>query len=188
MPSDEPPARRHSLRLLGTPFAQLGGTEHPIINELPQRLLAYLALSDNWVEREDIAEMFWPTLLPERRLANLRRALGRAKTLPWAAGLEAERSRLRWRVETDVAAFEAGEEPAAVLGLWRGPLLDGMREDEDGPSTNWLTDERLRLEARFGQLTLQHADDAIEAQPASAAGCWRTSCSATLSTKRWSNG
>lgn len=169
MPSDEPPARRHSLRLLGTPFAQLGGTEHPIINELPQRLLAYLALSDNWVEREDIAEMFWPTLLPERRLANLRRALGRAKTLPWAAGLEAERSRLRWRVETDVAAFEAGEEPAAVLGLWRGPLLDGMREDEDGPSTNWLTDERLRLEARFGQLTLQHADDLIEAQPASAA-------------------
>ncbi|MBX3143409.1 MAG: AAA family ATPase [Trueperaceae bacterium] len=158
-----------SLRLLGTPFVAWDGSEEALVDELPQRLLIYLALRRGWVERERIGEMLWPESGPTRRLANLRRVLGRAKALPWATVVEADKSRLRWVVATDVAEFDT-DSPATSekLALWRGPLLDGVSEDDE-PFGHWLADERRRLDVRRRVLTLRRADELLADAPAAAA-------------------
>lgn len=155
-------AGRPSLRLLGLPLVAWEGRDEALPNELPLRLLSYLALSDGWVERERIGELLWPALVPLRRRANLRRVLGRLRAFPWVRGVETDGSRLRWQVDSDVAAFDRpGHGAAASLALWRGPLLEGVQVDEDDPFGHWLSEERRRLEVRRRMLTLQRADELV---------------------------
>lgn len=148
------------LRLLGRPSVAWQGREEPLVNELPQRLLVYLAVSRGWVAREQVAEMLWPDLDPGRRLANLRRVLGRARAFPWAADVEADKGRLRWLVGSDVAAFDdAGLGLDERLSLWRGRLFEGVHINEDDPFGHWLSEERRRLEARWRALVMQRAEE-----------------------------
>ncbi len=138
------------------------GSEEPLLNELPHRLLVYLALGGGWVAREQVGEVLWPDLDPGRRLANVRRVLGRAKAFPWATEVEADKGRLRWSVGSDVGAFDdAALGLAERLSLWRGRLFEGLHVDEDDPFGHWLSEERRRLEARWRALVLQRAEELV---------------------------
>lgn len=152
------------LRLLGPPLVVWNGAEETMGDALPQRMLAYLALSGEWVSREQVAELLWPDADPPRRFTNLRRVLGRLKGLPWAAGVGHDRGRLRWLVESDVASFaDPRLATAERILLWRGPLLDGMHADEETPFGRWLSAERHRAQARWRALALQRAEEAMGA-------------------------
>ncbi len=72
------------LRLFGRPDVAHGDGVSVLRAERHHRLLAYLALSGQWVERSDLAELLWPTHRRELAQANLRKALHLARALPWA--------------------------------------------------------------------------------------------------------
>ncbi len=112
------------------------------------QLLAYLAYQGTWVERSRLAELFWGDSPQDTASQNLRQLVGRAKRLPWAADLEVDRQRVRWRVRTDVAelreALSSGHLGAAAE-LDRGPLLEGVEGYEASEFSTWLELEREQL-------------------------------------------
>lgn len=150
------------LRLLGPASVLWQGAEVAMGDALPQRLLAYLALTGDWVSREQVAELLWPDADPPRRLTNLRRVLGRMKSLPWAVGIGHDRGRLRWLVDSDAAAL--ADQRLAVaerIRLWRGPLLEGMQGDEETPFGHWLSAERHRVHGLWRGLILQRTEEQL---------------------------
>lgn len=150
------------LRLLGPASVLWQGAEVAMGDALPQRLLAYLALTGDWVSREQVAELLWPDADPPRRLTNLRRVLGRMKGLPWATGIGHDRGRLRWLVDSDAASLADHRLTAAQrVELWRGPLLEGMQSDEETPFGHWLSAERHRAHGLWRALSLQRAEEQL---------------------------
>lgn len=150
------------LLLLGPPLVVYRGEERAMGDGLPQRMLGYLALSGEWTSREHLAELLWPDAEPSRRLTNLRRVVGRLKELPWAVGVEQDRGRLRWRVESDAAEFGGTRLTSEErLPTWRGALLDGWRSDEDEPFGRWLADQRRRVHEVWRALVLERADTLV---------------------------
>lgn len=133
------------VRLLGPPAVVVGGAEHPLRPDRRHQLLGFLAYRGDWVERSRLGALLWGELPEEAASRNLRQALQRVRRLPWAAGLEEEGRRLRWRVPTDLAearsALASGVEPTAPVGQ----LLDGLEGYESGPFADWLVFEREEL-------------------------------------------
>lgn len=115
-------------------------------------LLAYLAyFRDRSASREELAEMLWPDLEPERAKRNLRQALSSLRHhleppgVAAGAVLETLQSQVRLNPEyvaTDVADFRRATDPSAAIELYRGDLLPGFYED-------WVHQERLRLEDEY---------------------------------------
>jgi predicted ATPase/DNA-binding SARP family transcriptional activator len=141
--------------LFGRPDVAFGGGTHVLAPERHHRLLAYLALIGNWVERSDAAALLWPTHRRELAYANLRKALHFARSLPWAQSLEAQASSVRFRVDCDVHGFEASAREGRLgdaLRLRRGALLDGFDEDGNPAWSEWLAGERARLTSRWQEL------------------------------------
>lgn len=118
-------------------------------------LLAYLAhFRDRSHSRDELSELLWPELEPERAKRNLRQALSSLRHhleppgTPTGAVLDAQQSRVRIHPEhvtTDVQAFrqaiERGE-PEKAISLYRGDFLPGQYED-------WVLQERLYLEDEY---------------------------------------
>jgi len=78
-------------------------------DSLPGWLIAYLAYGGDWFARDALAALCWPDRPESEAQHNLRANLHRVRALATACGfgdrLEAERRRVRLRVDTDVAAF-----------------------------------------------------------------------------------
>lgn len=125
-------------RVIGTPYwpSEAGDVAAALGNK-PRALMAYLLVTDDPPARQDIAALLWPDVEPSRARHNLRQAL---HTVRQALGEDAGRrlttsgDRLSFDttgLETDLkrlAEFEAGSrsDPAELLDLLRGPLLDGL--------------------------------------------------------------
>lgn len=154
------------LRLLGRPLAH--GADGPVElpDGLPQRLLAVLAYRGTWIARDELGALLWPDFDVDRRRANLRRVLGRARRLPVAAGIDADRDRLRLRCANDVAIVLDDAAPAAArLAAWSGTLLEGFAADEDEPFGAWLAEERRRLAAVRRALLLRRSREVEDHDP-----------------------
>jgi len=143
------------LRLFGRPDAAFAGEIRPLAAERHHRLLAYLALSGNWVARADVAALLWPSHRRDLAYTNLRKALHFARSLPWAQSLEVQSSSVRFRVACDVHDFEVSAREGRLvdaLRLRRGELLDGFEDDGNPAWSEWLAGERARLTGRWQEL------------------------------------
>ncbi len=167
-----PPARRRvprtsydgcvpaSLHLLGVPRQGTAGHLTDLPLDKPASLLYYLARRADWVGRGELAFLYRPDAPEATALGNVRVLLYRARARPWAAALEVEKLRLRLRVDTDVARFEAALERGdwqAALSLYRGPFLEGLRLDDVPGYDTWLELERQDLGRRWRTAVLSHA-------------------------------
>ncbi|MBX3013550.1 MAG: AAA family ATPase [Caldilineaceae bacterium] len=124
-----------------------------------QALLTYLAVTQTSHTREHLLALLWAESHPDAARKNLRNRLWQLRQLLGEELLVAAGDRLALApsVVTDLATFEMGIQAqlhgdppdtqalAALLDLWRGPLLDGIRLTEAPDFELWLTTERERL-------------------------------------------
>jgi predicted ATPase/DNA-binding SARP family transcriptional activator len=148
-----------SIQLLGSVRARVGSE---IVDFLPDKrfqLLAYLACRSDWASRDQIADLFWSDSSPDMARNNLRQLLARVKTFECAADLQAERHRLCWLVQTDVAAFlsaTAHKHWGEAVKLYSGALLLGLEGDEVGEFGAWLELERGHLRSLWLEASYHH--------------------------------
>ena len=159
------------LRVLGP--VELRGHDGQVVLSVLTRskrltLLSYLTLvaSGTFVRRSKLVELFWPDSDPDRARASLRTALSGLRT---SLGPEVVTSRgddelgiAPGSVSCDAVDFEAaigrGDLDTAV-GLYRGPLLEGISLQEAPSLSRWMEDRRSRLaRARIPADTLCHHD------------------------------
>ncbi len=155
------------VRLLGRP-AVLGDASG--WRELPpgQRAaaLGYLALARRWVAREELVALFWPDRPEPTARGNLRPLLARLARDPLVVGLERERTRVRWSVESDHAAFVAAQREHRWDEAWRlaeAELLDGVTVSGAPEFESWLAIERAVLHDARREVGLRVADTLLEA-------------------------
>jgi DNA-binding SARP family transcriptional activator len=149
-----------SLRLLESPSVTLENQSYDLLPHKPVCLLVYLAYQGTWVSREVLASLFWPEDDEASARHNLRMLLSRAKQLPWANTLETETTRLRWQVQTDVAAFREAVGQGnweRVATLHRAPLLSSWRLSDMPGVEEWLELERETLLGAWREAVLKHS-------------------------------
>lgn len=132
-------------------------------------LLAHLAYDGRWLTRDQVAFLFWPDTDEQSARRNLRQLLSRVKSLPSTETVEIEPTRLRWRVDTDIARFRqavARREWEEAVALYRGELLAGFAADGADGFGAWLELERENLRSTFRQAVLGAAQQ-LEAAGAS---------------------
>lgn len=149
------------VRLLGIPGVRFEGVwTSPAWNKLTA-LIYYLAYRGDWVNREELAYLFWPDVPENNACSNLRKLIGRVwKELPFAAGLEAERTRLGWQVESDVAEGRealAANDPSRLIRLYTGELFQGFRLGEVAEFETWLETEREQWGKTYRKTALGYA-------------------------------
>lgn len=137
------------LKMLGKPQIKLEGVWQRLAPDRRTQFLTYLAYSGDWVSRDKLADLFWTNAAPQAARRNLRKIIFKVRELDWVIGFEADEQGARWNVDTDLSGFleavgsEAWQE---ALGLYRGPLLQGLPTDEETEFSTWLELERVRLE------------------------------------------
>ena len=144
-------------QLLGQASIELEGCRVPFATKRPFQLLAFLAYSRDWIERERIALLFCPEHDSEAAHRNVRKLIHRAREETGVDSLELRGSHVRWMVDTDLFEFDArlaAGDYRAALNVYRGPLLDGLERTAPAPYGEWLRAERT-LRAR------QHRDAAL---------------------------
>lgn len=150
-----------TLHLWGTP--RLGDVDGLAFE--PERrfqLLAWLGMrAGEWLPREQAAALLWPGHDPVRARHNLRKVLSEARALPGVAELESTDRAMRWRVATDVAAFESAlradpPQRDAALVLRRGPALQGLDQDANDEWSRWLASTRAALDGRWQRVGHDH--------------------------------
>lgn len=166
------------LYLLEVPKWQLtGGSEHRIPASLPACLLVYLACQGRWMEREVLADVFWPQRPREEARHNLRVNLHRVRQLldAFAQGdaLQSERSRVCLRLPLDLDALQAAIDSAdgAVL-LRRQPTrwLEGFQVAGFDAFWDWARALGTQLQSQWRAAS----ERALDAHgPALSAPAWR---------------
>ena len=163
------------LHLFGT--ASWGGAGRVELQDnLPGWLIAYLAYGGDWFGRDALAALCWPDRPEPEAQHNLRANLHRAKALANAAGfgerLEAERRRVRLRVDTDVAAFRIAVgrgDWAHAVNLQPEPLLTSLSFRGFALLDAWARGEREALAEAWRGAALRNAHDAERAGDAAGA-------------------
>jgi tetratricopeptide (TPR) repeat protein len=155
------------LYLLNSPaWAPPDQPLRPLPLTLPAALLVVLATQASWMTREQLALVFWPDAAPGDALHHLRINLHRARSLlaGWglADALQAERSRVRLTLPSDLALLREAQErgdatllarlsPAQWLQGWRLPGNEGFAQwcDETAQclQDDWLAAGRRRAPA-----------------------------------------
>lgn len=123
------------LYLLDVPKWQLvGGSDHRIPVSLPACLLVYLACHGRWLEREVLADVFWPQRPRDEARHNLRVNLHRVRRLldAFAQGhaLQSERSRVCLHLPLDLDVLRAAidsADGAVLLRLQPARWLEGFQ-------------------------------------------------------------
>lgn len=154
------------LLLFGSPAVVVDGAAMALPANTPASLLAYLALSDGWVARTELAYLYRPDEAEADALQYLRLQLHRAQRLPWASGLRVEPQRVRFDVAHDVAAFRselAAGALADAIERYRGPLMHGYALRGRPTFETWLELERSALESRYRGALERLADERAEA-------------------------
>ena len=143
--------------LLGAPAVEHEGASIPFLDERRYQLLAYLAFSGDWVERDRLAALLWPDHEAGAARRNLRKIVFRAREAPWSADLQVRGDRLRWPVATDLAEFRqalASGRLAAACAAYAGPLLGGMDDAGAGGFSAWLLAHRASLHVQWRDAAL----------------------------------
>jgi predicted ATPase/DNA-binding SARP family transcriptional activator len=157
------PAALHEVRLLGRPAMRAcDGGWSDLKPGLTSALLGYLAFQNRWVERGELAALFWPDRREEVARGNLRPLLWRLAREPLVVGLQRERTRVRWPVRTDHEAFVEACRVDHWRGAWelRGDLLAGVRLPASPEFDTWLEMERATVQSALRTAGLRAADDA----------------------------
>lgn len=157
-----PPAQ-HEVQLLGRPAMRAcGGGWSDLKPGLTAALLGYLAFQNRWVERGELAALFWPDRREEVARGNLRPLLWRLAHEPLPVGLERERTRVRWPVRTDHEAFVDACRTERWKDAWelRGELLAGVSVPAAPEFDTWLEMERSMVQSAVRTAGLRAADDA----------------------------
>ncbi|MDX2006889.1 MAG: tetratricopeptide repeat protein [Meiothermus sp.] len=136
------------LRLLGAPRLEADGAVSDLPLDRPASLGYYLAQRGDWVRRGELAYLYSPEADESLAASNLRKLVYRLRQQGWAEDLEAEPSRLRLQIPSDVRAFrdalERRDWPTA-LELYTGPFLEGLAFPDLGGYDAWLELERQDL-------------------------------------------
>ena len=125
-------------------------------NERRFRLAAYLALRGDWVNRDQLATLFWPDRPQDVARSNLRKLLQEVRALALPQ-LESDRNSLRWNVSTDLADYKAAiarGDTDAALALYGGPALRGLDGGDSEAFSAWLASERRQLHAAWRDAVL----------------------------------
>jgi predicted ATPase/DNA-binding SARP family transcriptional activator len=142
------------------PGFEAEGSFTPLTPERALWLLAYLAVHDHWVARDELTRLLWPDSDPETARGNLRQLVYRTRKMAWAPTLEVERSQLRWRDGSDVhsfrRAYQAGRWEEA-LASYQGDLLSGFEDFEAEEFSAWLDLERGHLNALWREAAQNQA-------------------------------
>jgi predicted ATPase/DNA-binding SARP family transcriptional activator len=151
---------RPEVRLLGPATVRIGAKTWEPAPDRRTAVLCYLAYVGSWVPRDDLLYLFWPDSDEQKGRANLRQLLVALRALPFAAGLEAERTRVRWSVATDVAAWADAlgrRDLSAARDGWPRPLLEGFRLTAAPEFESWLELERAAWQERLRGALLEAA-------------------------------
>jgi DNA-binding SARP family transcriptional activator/predicted ATPase len=155
---------RPEVRLLGPATVRIGAKVWEPAADRRSAVLFYLAYAGSWVPRDDLLYLFWPDSDEQKGRANLRQLLVSLRALPFAVGLEAERTRVRWPVATDVAAWAAAldrRDLVAARDGWPRPLLEGFRLASAPEFESWLELERSAWQERLRGALLQAIEHGI---------------------------
>jgi len=136
------------LRLLGSPRLDAAEASRDLPLDRPASLGYLLAHRGDWVRRAELACLYNPEADESSALSNLRKLAHRLRQQGWAEGLEADTSRLRLRLPTDVHEFRAAlqcRDWAQALQLYRGAFLEGLAFPDLAGYDDWLALERQDL-------------------------------------------
>lgn len=154
------------LQLLGAPKLTPVGELLDLPLDRPASLGYYLAARGDWVRRSELAYLYHPEADETSALNNLRKLVFRLKQQGWAETLEAEPSRLRLRLPTDVQAFRTSLEKqnwAKALEFYGGTFLEGLSFPDLSGYEAWLELERQDLTRAWRTALLEHVR-VLEAQ------------------------
>ena len=149
------------VRLLGRASIRTGERSWEPAADRRSGLMYYLAHAGSWVPRDDLLYLFWPDSEERRGRANLRQMLVAVRALTYGDGLEVERSRVRWLVETDLRAWLAQfarDDHDAFDGAWPGAFLEGFRLPSAPEFESWLELERAAWSERYRSILLAVAE------------------------------
>ena len=136
------------LQLLGQPRFYKEGKWLDLPPKQPLLLCAYLACYENWVDRTEIINLFWPEEHETKGRHNLSQLLYHCKKQEWAQGLEVERMRVRWLISNDVQQLRealANGDWSRVIELYSGELLEKVPTGDMLDYEEWLNSERETL-------------------------------------------
>jgi len=153
-----------TLLVLGSVCLLTDGQNRVLPMDRRTQLLSYLACRADWVGRAHLQFLFWPDQAPEVARGNLRQLLSRVRALE-VPGLEVERDRLRWRVDTDLAEFVRATEEhrwAEAIAYQRGDFLAGWVGNGTGEFAAWVERERERLRLTGRTVRLRRAQELQE--------------------------
>jgi hypothetical protein len=157
------PVPLHEVRLLGRPTMRArDGAWSDLKPGLTAALLGYLAFESRWVERGELAALFWPDRSEEVARSNLRPLLWRIAHEPMPVALERERARVRWPVRTDHAAFVEACRAERWKDAWalHGELLAGVSLPAAPEFDTWLELERATVQGALRTAGLRAAEEA----------------------------
>lgn len=155
------------VRLLGAPAVKHEGDWLELPVGKTSALLYYLAYQGGWVSRDDLLYLFWPDTSEHQARQNLRPLLTKMRQLAYVAGLEIEKTRLRWQVPTDVALFRQARSEtrwAEAWQLYRGELLEHVKTQRVPEFESWLELERRALHQAWRQVALAFAAELEQAE------------------------
>lgn len=137
---------RLSLRNAGQAF------EHHLAPEKTYFLLAYLAIKQDWLSREHLADLFWGETSSSSARRNLRKILFKIRAFDWFDDFEEDVPGIRWQVQTDVADFQNAikdKDWQNAIKHYQGRLLEGLEIKGSQHFAEWLELERMRLEQLY---------------------------------------
>lgn len=172
-------------RFMGNPsISSPDGAMIGPIGKKPLALLAYLALTGEWISRDEVARMLWPDPDTARSKHNLRQCLLSLKKSFGegfdecfnVSGQDLALNHDAVRIDAlELLRIDSGRETSAdeVIDLCRGPFLRGLTTRAE-PFDEWLTTERERLQAATFRVTSAAHDSARKAGQTSRAAELRT--------------
>lgn len=162
------------VRLLGRPaVCDDEGRWREFPPGLRSAALGYLAINERWVSRDELVALFWPDRPEATARGNLRPLLAKLVRDDRVPGVERERSRVRWRTRSDVAALLRAEREQRWPDAWRvagGSLLDGVVVMRAPEFESWLAIERERVRDVVRSAGVHVADGALAAGALDEAG------------------
>jgi DNA-binding SARP family transcriptional activator/tetratricopeptide (TPR) repeat protein len=148
--------------LLGAPRVRVAETWYDLPQTKASALLIYLAYSGEWLSRDELLYVFYPDSAEVPARGSFRQLLTAVRKFPYSQGLESEDTRLRWHIETDIAAFKQAilqEKWPKALELYKGELLHSFQPHDLSEFDNWLTLERQTIHSLWRKASLTFATE-----------------------------
>ena len=145
------------VRLLGKPRITVAGLASKPPADRRSATLYYLAYSGGWVPREDLLYLLWTDAPEELARTSLRQLIYQLRSTPFAAGLAADRTRLKWEVRSDLHDWRDGATSHSIDLGWPGDLLDGFRLSGAPEFDSWLDLERQAWRNQYRTRLLEAA-------------------------------